>query len=155
MNTRCLFKALSKIIIMMLACAACGHDKIAETAGSAEPTAPTAQPQAASSPKRSSPVRTPTSRYELLQSRRKYRIAVLSFDASQQFGAEVPYADYVRLRISNGSDVTLPCLTLLTKRYQNGQMVGSSRAPSIPTSDLMPGDSIEYDYYPKGHLDVA
>lgn len=67
----------------------------------------------------------------------------------------MPYADFVRLRITNNSDVVLPCLTILTKRYAGGEMVGSSRAPSITTQDINPGGSIEYDYYPKGHLDVV
>jgi len=80
---------------------------------------------------------------------------VLSFDASQQFGTEFPYSDFVRLRITNESDLALPCLTILTKRMKHGQMIGSSRAPSIPLKDLGPGDSVEYDYYPKGHLGMV
>jgi hypothetical protein len=34
-------------------------------------------------------------------------------------------------------------------------MVGSSRAPYIPTAEIAPGESFEYDYYPRGHLDVV
>ena len=51
--------------------------------------------------------------------------------------------------------MTLPCLTILTKRFATVRMVGSSRAPSIPLKDLAPGDTVEYDYFPKGHLDVV
>jgi hypothetical protein len=97
----------------------------------------------------------PLTRVQVISARRKFQVRVLKFDASQRFGIEFPYADYVRLRITNGSDVTLPCLTIMTKRYSKGQMVGSSRAPSIPLKDLGPGESVEYDYYPKGHLDVV
>lgn len=94
-------------------------------------------------------------RKTVMQARRQFKIDVLSFDASQQYGTEFPYSDRVRLRISNKSDVTLPCLTVLTKRYSAGNMVGSSRAPSIPTRDIAPGESVEYEYYPLGHLDVV
>lgn len=34
-------------------------------------------------------------------------------------------------------------------------MVGSSLAPSIPTQEIKPGRTVEYDYYPQGHLDVV
>ena len=92
------------------------------------------------------------SRSDVVQARRKFDVEVLSFDASQRFGTEAPYADLVRLRITNNSDIVLPCLTILTKRYARGEMVGSSRAPSITTRDVNPGETVEYDYYPKGHL---
>ena len=85
------------------------------------------------------------SRDAIVRARRAYKVRVLSFDASQEFGTEAPYADLVRLKIVNHSDVKLPCLTVLTKRYAKGQMVGGSRRPSIPTGDLAPGDSVEYD----------
>ena len=95
------------------------------------------------------------SRSDVIQARRKFKVDVLSFDASQRFGIEMPYADFVRLRITNNSDIVLPCLTIMTKRYAQGEMVGSSRAPSISTRDINPGESVEYDYYPKGHLDLV
>jgi hypothetical protein len=94
-------------------------------------------------------------RRTVMRARRKFQVKVLSFDASQQYGTEFPYSDRVRLKITNNSDVTLPCLTVLTKRYSNGEIVGSSRAPSVPTLDIAPGESVEYDYYPRGHLDVV
>lgn len=94
-------------------------------------------------------------RRTVMRARRKFQVKVLSFDASQQYGTEFPYSDRARLKITNNSDVTLPCLTVLTKRYSAGEMVGSSRAPSIPTLDIAPGESVEYDYYPRGHLDVV
>jgi hypothetical protein len=82
-----------------------------------------------------------------------FSVEVLSFDASQEYGAEFPYSDFVRLKITNGSDVVLSYLTVLTKRFdESGQMIGSSRAPSIYVEDLLPGQSAEVDYYPRGHL---
>jgi len=47
----------------------------------------------------------------------------------------------------------LSYLTVLTKRFDgSGKMIGSSRAPSIYVKDLLPGQSAEVDYYPRGHL---
>jgi hypothetical protein len=90
---------------------------------------------------------------EVLQARKKFKVDVVEFDAKQEYGVEFPYSDRVRLRITNKSDIVLPYLTTLTKRFDHqGQMIGSSRAPSIPTSNIKPGESFEYEYYPKGHL---
>ena len=92
-------------------------------------------------------------RQQVIEARKKYRVKVLSFDATQEFGSEFPYSDYIRLKITNDSKVTLPYLTILTKRFnKNGKMIGSSRAPSISVQDLKPGQSAEIDYYPRGHL---
>ncbi len=89
------------------------------------------------------------------EARSKYKIEVLSFDTSKRQGAEFPYADFVRLRVTNASKIVLPVLTVRTNRYSKGKEVGWSRAPSITVSDLKPGQSKEVDYYPKGHLDVV
>jgi len=90
---------------------------------------------------------------EVLQARKKFKVDVVEFDASQEYGTEFPYSDRVRLRITNKSDIVLPYLTILTKRFdRQGKMIGSSRAPSVPTSNIKPGESFEYEYYPKGHL---
>lgn len=92
-------------------------------------------------------------REQVIEARRKFRVQVVSFDATQEIGTEFPYSDYVRLKITNGSDVALPNLTVLTKRLDgDGKMIGSSRAPSIFVADLKPGQTAEIDYYPKGHL---
>jgi hypothetical protein len=92
-------------------------------------------------------------RQQVIEARRKYRVKVLSYDATQEIGSEFPYSDYVRLKITNGSKATLPYLTVLTKRFnRNGKMIGSSRAPSISVQDLKPGQNAEIDYYPRGHL---
>lgn len=90
---------------------------------------------------------------EVLQARKKFKIDVVEFDAKQEYGTEFPYSDRVRLKITNNSDIVLPYLTTLTKRLdRQGKMIGSSRAPSIPTSNIKPGESFEYEYCPKGHL---
>ena len=92
-------------------------------------------------------------REQVVEARRKFIVRVLSFDATQEIGTEFPYSDYVRLRITNGSDVVLPTLTVLTKRLDSsGKIIGSSRAPAISVADLKPGQSAEVDYYPRGHL---
>lgn len=92
-------------------------------------------------------------REQAIEARRKFQVKVVSFDATQAFGTQFPYSDYVRLEITNGSEVVLPNLTVLTKRLDgSGRMIGSSRAPSIAVADLKPGQSAEVDDYPKGHL---
>jgi hypothetical protein len=92
-------------------------------------------------------------RTAVIAARKKYRVEVVSFDASQEYGTEFPYSDMVRVRVTNGSNITLPALTLLTKRFDgSGKMIGSSRAPSIPVRDLMSGETAEVDFYPRGHL---
>lgn len=90
---------------------------------------------------------------EVLEARKAFAVEVIDFDASQEHGVEFPYSDYVRLRISNNSSYVLPYLTVQTVRFDtNGKRVGSSRAPSIKTSDIRPGEAFETDYFPRGHL---
>lgn len=92
-------------------------------------------------------------RAEVFAARQEYEIEVLSFDDSQDYGAEFPYSDRMRIRITNGNEaISLPCLTVLTKRYRGSEMIGSSRNPPIPTRDIPPGASVEYDHYPRGRL---
>jgi hypothetical protein len=113
-----------------------------------KPAVPSVSKPTATAPSLASPTRD-----TVIAARRKYRVQVVSFDASQKFGTEFPYSDYVRLRITNGSAVALSTLTVLTKRFDGaGRMIGSSRAPGIPVADLKPGQSAEVDYYPRGHL---
>lgn len=95
----------------------------------------------------------PKSLQEVMDARKNFDVEVLRFDASQEIGVEFPYSDYVRLKISNNSEFVLPYLTVQTTRYnRNGKRVGSSRSPSINTSNIMPSETFEVDYYPKGHL---
>jgi hypothetical protein len=108
--------------------------------------APPAQPKAVA------PTVPMLTREHVIEARRKFKVQVVSFDATQEIG-ELPYSDFVRLRITNRSDVVLSNLTVLTKRLDSrGRMIGSSRAPSIDVADLKPAQSAEVDYYPKGHL---
>lgn len=93
---------------------------------------------------------------QVLEARRSFQVAVLSFDASRAYGNTTPLADYVRLRITNNSSKTLPYLTVRTNRYgKDGQLIGWGRAPAIPTNNLHPGASVELDYYPLGHFHPA
>jgi hypothetical protein len=134
-------------MIAMALCFSCGCGSSPDanrnvTASTAKPPSP--------SPAASKEALTRTA---VIAARKKYRVSVVSFDASQEYGAEFPYSDFVRLRITNGSNVTLPWLTLLAKRFDaSGKMIGSSRAPSVSVRDLAPGETAEVDYYPRGHL---
>ena len=90
---------------------------------------------------------------EVLEARKLFSVEVVDYDASQCYGEESNCADYVKLKISNGSKITLPYLTVKTIRYdKNGKVIGWSRAPSIPTSNIKPGETLTYDYYPLGHF---
>ncbi|MCJ7566681.1 MAG: hypothetical protein MUO58_03985 [Anaerolineales bacterium] len=125
--------------LMLLAVLACGGSPAAIQTPSSPPIETDTEPA--------------LTREDVVLARRMFTVEVVSFDASQEYGAEFPYSDYVRLRITNGSEVSLPYLTVLTKRFDTtGQMIGSSRAPSIYVADLAPGESAEVDYYPRGHL---
>lgn len=94
-------------------------------------------------------------REQVIDARRHFRVEVLSFDASKPYGSGFPYSDYVRLRITNHSNVTLPYITPLTKRYSAGRAIGWSRAPVIEVHDLEPKMTKTIDYYPHGHLSVV
>jgi len=111
-----------------------------------------------SSPQKATPYSSATppllTEKQVLEARSKYKIKILSFDASKRYGSEIPFSDFVRLRITNGSSFVLPFLTVRTNRYSKGAEVGWSRAPAIPISDLKPGQTKEIEYYPKGHLDL-
>lgn len=97
--------------------------------------------------------RAPQSVQEVLDARKAFSVEVIDFDARQEHGIEFPYSDYVRLRISNNSGYVLPYLTVQTVRFDGGgKRVGSSRAPSIKTSNIRPGEAFETDYFPRGHL---
>lgn len=94
-------------------------------------------------------------RKQIIDARREFRVEVLSFDTSKPYGSKFPYSDYVKLRITNNSSVTLPYITPLTKRYSHGNQIGWSRAPVIAVHDLGPKQSKTMDYYPHGHLSVV
>ena len=85
--------------------------------------------------------------------RQHYLVEVLAFDARTGYAGG--QADYMRLRITNRSNVVLPTLTIRTNRWIRGEEAGWSRSPPIDVSDLQPGESIVTNYYPMGHLSAA
>jgi hypothetical protein len=93
------------------------------------------------------------SRDQVQKVRQQFIVEVVEADLSREYGGEFPYSDYLRVRITNNSKVRLPSLTLRVNRYDAaGKNVGWSRAPSIPTDSIGPGETIEYDWFPRGHL---
>ncbi len=115
------------------------------------PNTTSAAPPASSSAVEKSPLS--YTREQVIETQRTFKVRVISFDATQELGTQFPYSDFVRLKITNTSKIVLDTLTVLTKRFDsNGRMIGASRAPSIPVHDLKPGQSAEFDYYPRGHL---
>lgn len=143
-------KGVASTFIAMLATlsalallAACGQD---------EPVSPPAQRNATPPAPLAAPD-PPLTREQVIEARRKFQVEVIDFNVEEKFGVEFPYSNYVRLRVTNGSDVTLPTLTVLTKRIgHDGKQAGASRNPKIPVADLKPGQTAEFDFYPKGHL---
>ena len=92
-------------------------------------------------------------REEVAAARKKFRVEVLGVDRTQAYGQDSMKSDMVRVRVTNNSDVVLPHLTVLTKRYSlSNEYLGGSRMPKLPTRDLKPGESAEFDYYSLGHL---
>jgi hypothetical protein len=86
----------------------------------------------------------------IISERRKYKVKVISFDAGNSDGSE-----YVQLKITNNSNIILPVLTGVTKRYDsNGKIISSSRA-AIPVADLKPGEIKFLFQYPQGHVPGA
>lgn len=128
--------------------------KLSRTLGELAPCGPSGSPQESPTSVQSSLPAVPSlTREQVVEARRTFGVQVVSFDASHEFGTKFPYSDQVRLKITNGSDIVLPYLTVLTKRFDStGGMIGSSRTPSISVADLKPGQSAEVDYYPRGHL---
>lgn len=108
--------------------------------------------QSANLPGKTTTVAMAQSKEEVQEARRNFLVEVLSHDSSQ-FGQGPDYHDYIRLRITNNSRFRLPCLTVYTKRFhQDGHIISSTRVPTLPVSTLVPGQSVEYDYYPNGNI---
>ena len=86
----------------------------------------------------------------VFEARKNFQVEVLSFDAIHGYGEYGSY-DYVRVKITNKSTMSLPHLTVKTNRYDKyGKLIAWTRS-SIPTGDIEPGESVERDYYPFGH----
>lgn len=56
------------------------------------------------------------------------------------------------IEVTNGSAVTLPYLTLETRRYLNGALVGSTQAPIVITGGIQPGQTRQFVYAPAGDM---
>lgn len=95
------------------------------------------------------------SREDIISARRSFKVQVVSFDASRQYGNEFPYSDMVELAVSNGSSVVLQTLTVLVKRFGgNGTLLGFSRI-GVTVSDLRSGSSVTRQVFPRGQLPGA
>jgi hypothetical protein len=117
------------------------HERKATSAASAQPPAPKLPPLSAQ---------------ETLAARRKFTVELLGVDAHRIFGVQPPWSDRLQLRITNGSNVTLPFLTVLTRRWSaDGTLLGESRVPSLIANEWGPGSTTEIDYYSRGHLNTA
>lgn len=91
-------------------------------------------------------------REQVLEARKKYTIEVLRFDDKQTYGSDYEKTNLIRVKVTNNSEITLPQLTVMTKRWHGQEVVGNSRYPSLPTSNLKPGETAEFDYYALGAL---
>ena len=75
--------------------------------------------------------------------RLKYRVTV----TASRSGAQV-----ATIEVTNGSAVTLPYLTLETRRYLNGVLAGAVQAPIVITGGVKPGQSRQFAYAPAGDM---
>lgn len=60
--------------------------------------------------------------------------------------------DAATIEVTNGSAVALPYLTLETRRYLNGALVGAIQAPIVITGAIKPGQSHQFAYAPAGDM---
>ena len=97
------------------------------------------------------------SKVQIIKARSNFKVNVLSHEICSIWERTQcpPDSDYLRIKITNNSNVTLPLLTVRINRYEGNTLVGWSRDSSIPVNDLKPGESKECDYYPTGHLSFA
>jgi hypothetical protein len=136
---------LAAAVLTLLACSPPTPGQSPDQAG-ANSTKP---PRGAETPAARS-ARSQFTKDELLNARRLFRVEVIGFDTSRS-----DQTDYLKLRVTNNSTLVIPCLTVVTRRYQGREEVGWSRKPALPVADLKPGETKDYDYYPLGHLTVV
>lgn len=79
----------------------------------------------------------------ILAERLKYRVTIT---ASRRG------SDAATIEVTNGSAVTLPYLTLETRRYLDGALVGAIRAPIVITGGIKPGQTRQFAYAPAGDM---
>lgn len=75
--------------------------------------------------------------------RMKYRVTIT---------ASRPGTDAAVIEVTNGSAVTLPYLTLETRRYLDGNLVAAIRAPTVITGGIKPGQTRQFTYAPSGDM---
>lgn len=75
--------------------------------------------------------------------RLKYRVTV----SAARAGTEA-----ATIEVTNGSAVTLPYLTLETRRYFNGVLVSATRAPTVIAGGIKPGQTRQFAYAPGGDM---
>ncbi|HEY0887055.1 MAG TPA: hypothetical protein VGE20_17310 [Ramlibacter sp.] len=75
--------------------------------------------------------------------RLKYRVTI----TASSRGTEA-----ATIEVTNGSAVTLPYLTLETRRYLNGVLVGATQAPIVITGGIEPGQTRRFAYAPAGDI---
>lgn len=75
--------------------------------------------------------------------RLKYRVTLTGSRSAAQAAT---------IEVTNGSGVTLPFLTLETRRYLNGALVGTTRAPTVITGGIKPGQTRQFAYAPAGDM---
>lgn len=61
-------------------------------------------------------------------------------------------SDAAKIEVTNGSAVTLPYLTLQTRRYLDGALVGTIEAPIVITGGIKPGQTRQFAYAPSGDM---
>lgn len=75
--------------------------------------------------------------------RLKYRVTLIASGGG---------AEPATIEVTNGSAVTLPYLTLETRRYLNGELVSAIRAPTVITGGIKPGQTRQFGYAPAGDM---
>jgi hypothetical protein len=91
----------------------------------------------------------PYTREQALAARKKFKVDVLWLDKESTYGTDpLRQTNLVRVRVTNNSEIVLPELTVLATRWSaDGTLLGSSRAPRLPTENLKPSESAEFNYY--------
>lgn len=79
----------------------------------------------------------------ILAERLKYRVTIT---ASRRG------SDAATIEVTNASGVTLPYLTLETRRYLDGALVGAVQGPIVVSGGIKPGHTRQFAYAPAGDM---